>query len=501
MSKAKKGEPVVSGIGILKIKLGACLTAPTKRMVTDLDDLAIQCNRVLHALQRRWIRYHEDNPNRTPNPLKRERDDFIKFNFQGKDKDGKLKNANIYGKDESSARKDFDKMDLEFVKVEPVLESVWMPKELEQILYYTVSEIAPELAAKVGSQLLRQLRSRLGAKMPYNHPGKAKFRWEAILNYEVNDDHFKGWTIPVVNQDTNITYAGNYATKNKVKQLDSLGGKSCSLVSIPLYSRESGREHKSHIARLHVRDMSPGMKDIVRKVSSGEWKLQDSKLVKIERGKKSNKGWYFYLTYEQPRKDLGLNKERIATLETTPGKNKDPFLVSFENRSWNIGDGLPLFRDYSRLDARRKVMRHRYQTGASKGHGKHRFYRNILPHSRAFKDMQDRFMFNAISDIVKFCVRNNCGTIFYAEPGKKLREHVWFANKNIPYNWTNFLSKLKYKCAIYGIDLQVQRTSTKEWKNKWEVSLEKQKLPLVKTGDAAIVYDTNDRKAKRVAGG
>ena len=49
-------------VGVISLKLGKCVTAPTKRMIKDLNDIAEKNRAVKNAIARTWITFHDDNP-------------------------------------------------------------------------------------------------------------------------------------------------------------------------------------------------------------------------------------------------------------------------------------------------------------------------------------------------------------------------------------------------------------------------------------------------------
>ena len=63
---AKAKGALETTTGVIEMKLGFCLTAPTKRAAADLHDLAHQCNVVRNGVTRAWERWHEDNPDYQP---------------------------------------------------------------------------------------------------------------------------------------------------------------------------------------------------------------------------------------------------------------------------------------------------------------------------------------------------------------------------------------------------------------------------------------------------
>lgn len=397
--------------GIIELKIGASLHAPTKRFEKDIAAVANDCNRARNAALRKWLRWREDNPDWTPGP-RTIRDGSPKLNSKG----------------------------------EPVLEHPCISQAIENELYYAAREAAPHVAAKIMAACRGEVTSWLKGRMPWNHQG-AKDRWRALLNYEISPPTWRGFAVPILNQDSVLYYDGKCSKPSlPAPKWESNGDNA--VLAFPLFSNDSGREKKGALVRLEVRQLSGGNRALLKRIAGGELKMCDSKIV-AKRG-----GLFFQLSYDVPVKNHGLDKDRVLKVLMNRKDARRPFLLEFPDKTtWMAGDGEPLGKEYERLVARRKGIQKRYQDGgAAKGRGRKRFYRALRPDSRAFRDMQDRFCKHLVADIVAACVKTGCGTVEYREPTMPLREHSWFAERGIPFDWTGFEARLKFKLACNGID-------------------------------------------------
>jgi hypothetical protein len=476
--------------GVIEMKLGSCLTAPTKRAVADLHDLAYHCNVVRNGVTRAWERWHEDNPDYKPQqrrdrkgaakttrklavekPFKIMQVKDLLANDQAKeDLTGEVTlTAPVVIKNNTyAAGKVVGKFD-----AATVLEHPAFSQDLENSLYHTGCKLAPALACSNVASLRAEVLDRLKSRLPYNHEGKAEYRWEGIIKNECARDCYRAIHIPAPNATTVVGYEGAVSrdiSKNLTVRLKKLA-QDQAIVRLQLFSRESGRANLDHVFRIEVRQLPRGKKAILRRVASGEWKLCDSKVVY------KRDGWYYQLTYKQPKNNLNLNKTNVATLVMNHGKANNPLSIRFvtdtgRTLQWQLGDAQVLLAEYNRLQARRSSLQTRYSTAGPgrKGHGRDRAYRSMRPITRKLNDLQEVFTRYVVASILKFCTRFDCGTLVYREPSLFLRDFSWFQKHGkMPYNWTGLLSKIKHKTWLSGIDLEVRRMGCKEHKELFGV--------------------------------
>lgn len=414
-----KKEQIESGKAVLRLRLGACLTAPTKRMIADLHAVTARCNVARNAMARAWQRWREDNPDWKPG----------------------------VGVSKKTGR--------EYVKNEP------MPKKIgdgddgisgSTYLYRRARLVVPEVSSTVISMCAQEVYSRLAANMPWNHGGQAKYRWQAIEGNEVNLETYRGLAIPIHNRDAAFCYCGDASRDIKDPRIAEMG-KSSAVLRFGLFSQLSGREHTDYICRVEVRQLSQGNRRLLQHIARRKWKLCDSKLVWDD-------GWYFNLTYDQPLRDYGLNKKNVATLTLCGAEESQPLRVGCGHaRPWDLGHARTMEAENNRLDQRRKALRHEHGTN---GHGRGRVERYIKPITRGLRFLMKRFQENLVREVLKYCLRNDCGSIHYREPTMPLREKSWFAKRKLPFDWTGFLARLGHKCKLHGIELQTERMGTGE---------------------------------------
>lgn len=442
-------EPVECGVGSFDIEIGSCLTGPTKRLLKDLHETARQCVIIKNAMARLWLRWHEDNPNYEP----RQRTSWGEPKVN---KDGK-----------------------------PVMEVAWLPQHVQKMMYDHGADIFPSVYVRIiKSSLFKELVGDLGRKMPYNHPGKAKIRAEAILMHESQLTEFSGEQIPIPNGTMAICYDGHssHSVSNGIDSKMFAMGRSSCVVCFPLFSKKSGRENTTIICRLNVGALSAGHRELIRKVATREWGTGDSKLI-FKRGK-----WFLSLIYKQPTQNLGLDPERTAELVMTGPDSRRAFAIYNDDCTWRIGDTDMLRKEFERIDNRRKAIRSRYREIGG-GHGKNRFFSKLRPMSRSVQDLQARFTWNMVKEIVRFCAKVNCGKLSYREPKIPLRDESWFSRNDVPFDWTQFLGKLKHKCKHFGIELIVDSMATSEYRDRFrdQKPVRNPRFPK-KTGIASMQY-------------
>lgn len=458
--------------GVLEMKLGFCLTGPTKRAVADLHEIAQQCNVVRNGITRHWERWREDHPDWKPEQRRDRKGEGKIARKMAVEKPFRIKQvkemleAGTATENEKGEVLFKEKVIAKFDDA-PVLEHPAASQDLENELYHVGTKLAPKLACSVIASLRAEVMDRLKTKMPYNHPGEAEYRWEGILKYECARDCYRAISIPAPNSITVVGYDGLISrdiSKGLTARLKKLASSNC-IVRLQLFSRESGRESLDHVFWIEARQLPRGKKAILRKVVSGEWKLCDSKVVY------KRDGWYYQLTYKQPQKSLNLNRSNIATLLMNPSTASHPLTIRFVTErqrtlSWQLGDANALLAEYKRLETRRAAIQTRYKTASSgrKGHGRQRAYRSQKPLTRKMNDLHEVFTNYVVASIVKFCTRFDCGTVIYREPSLFLRDFSWFAKNKMTYNWTSLLNKLKHKLWLNGIDLEVRRMGCKDHK-------------------------------------
>lgn len=421
---------------VLRIKLGASMSGPSKRLPETLRAVAMECNRARNAVVRGWIRWREDNPSWTPG--------------QRRDRKGNPKVA-ADGK--------------------PMLEPAIMSQDIHKQLYHLARSVNRGVSSNVMSACWSEVIKRLKNKTPYNHPGDARYIWQAVLNYECSPPSYRSLAIPVPNKCAGLVYEG-FATQAASDKAKALGESGC-VLQFPVWSEESGRAMRNHIVRLNVGEMSRGHRKIIRRVASGELKMSDSVIVE-SKGK-----WYFNLVYKHPGENLGLNPDRTAILELNDPGDQNPFLLRIpENgRPYYLGHGKDLVAEWTRLSMRRRVMRFRYRSGRRQGRGKGKFFAGLRPYERSFIDMQDMVAKQMVADIVKLLAKHDCGSLEYREPTKPVRDFGWYAKRGVPWNWTSFDAKLRFKMTHYGIAVPKKwtRCAMAEYREKYPDAVPKRK--------------------------
>ncbi len=394
--------------GTLQIKLGAALNTTTARLHADLQEAADMANVARNAVARRWQRFHED-------------EDTDKF-----------------------------------------AEKPWgIP------IYNSGRDAAPRLNSKIVSACKRGVEKWLRGKTPWNHRGE-KYRWKAILSNEFSLPSHRSIFLPAPCQDFCIYYDG-LASNAKATQRNLWMGEDSAVLSFPIYSQQAGRKEMRGLCRLEVRQMSHGEREILKKIVRKEYKAGDSSFV-FKKGK-----WFFQLSYPVPTKDHNLDAERVAEIVPASPDGRRPFAFFFpgaEDKRWRwwMGDGLPLAEGFRRLEIRRKATRYRYRDGAAaKGRGKKQFYRALRPDSRAVQDMEDRFVKMMVADVIRSCVKNNCGKVIYRSPTTPVRDACWLSAKGAPFDWTRLESHLKWKLECNHIVFSKVGIKLSEWREVWGI--------------------------------
>lgn len=414
---------------VMEIEIGAPVGMSQKRLHKSLEQSARDCNRVRNAMIRRFIRFHEDNPDYEPKDITTKR--------------GETKKENA------------------------VFPYALISSTCDDSFYRLGQRVAPRLGSLLITAIQNEVVNALKNRVPYDHDGDARYKWQSILNFETSAPSYRGMVIPAPNKGIVLGYQGHVS--NPKSKLGDLPSDHC-VIKFGLFSQKSGWKILSPIVRCNLGSAwSRGHKRLLREMASGERKICDSKIVF------KRKKWFLQLTYEVPVKDHGLDQTRTAVLVMNGPQHDRPFAISMIGKDGNwftfgIGDGKPLEKERVRLDTRRRAMRYRSRNGSGTGHGKKKFYSRLRPAARRYTDMQDEFRNQAINDIVRSLVRHDCGKLEYREPTKPVRELSWFEKKNTPFDWVKFLGHLEFKLEANCIEVETRRMQMKEWKAKFGVA-------------------------------
>lgn len=440
-------------IGLLEIPLGSSRTGPTKRLVADLHEVAHQLDRVRNGVVRAWLRWREDHADWVP-PQMADPSGKPKFNRKGEPIYVSPMHPVVVADDGSVG---------EFERAEDDgsgKRRPWKRKGdgadgvgFETWLYHRAREIEPRLDSQLVVAAVREVLSNLKTDVQHHHKTHRE-RWQAVLAHDESVPTFRARTIPVPNNSAYLCCGdgisgGKNGTKADRERVRTFGVSGCA-VSLPLFSASASREFRSPVVMLNVGKLSPGNRQVVRRVATGEWTFSDSKLVF-----KKNR-WQIQLTYRQPGEDLQLDKNRLAEVWPQFGDAYKPFMVSLESfKSWQCGHGKLLVDEFKRLETRRIMLRNRYKVALSgvKGHGRKRFEYRLKPWSRHTQNHQKQFTEQLVQEIVRFCKTFNCGSVMYHEPTIGIRDRLWFGVRDVPYDWTNLMMALSHTLRYYHIDL------------------------------------------------
>lgn len=426
--------------GVLKIPIGASRSGPTKRLIADLHSRAECVAHVKNTAMFAWLRWREDHDWQPAPQLSKSGKPLVT-----------KRGLPVVGKMDFAPRRVTE-------AGEPLPDDSEDGFTFSTYLYHVCRKQEPTLAACVVSCAVRDVLSNLATKEVSRHGGLYQFRWQAILARAAQIPTFFPTTITAKSDASGFCYLGDIAGNKKSKDLKQ-HGMSGAAFSTALFSGAAGRENQSPIFMLNVGPLSPGNRAILRRVARREWKLCDSELVLTD------DKWFLAMVYEQPGQSLGLDEKRTATIWACPKSESRPFIIECADaRPWQCGNGRWLAAEYDRLEARRKGIRSRYKEALSgvKGHGRKRFEMRLKPWARATKNCQRHFVNQVVSEFIRYCERNNCGTVLYREPKTSTRPFLWLAKHEAPFDWTTLATALSHKCRYYGIKLVIERARKQE---------------------------------------
>ena len=412
--------------GVLPIKLGSCLTAPTKRFLADLREVAEANVRQITMSYFNWAIWQ----------LKRE------------------------------------------FSEPPEGEEAFWNSEISKQLFADCTGLETHINTTQASNCVQVVKANLKTNTPWNHIGIAKKVHEAIILHESSLPGSRDLFVSAKKGSIAVSYRGRY--HGSEKRLKSLGGDHCAILMIPMFSNKSGRGQKWHACRLEVRQISRGNRELLAKIVSGEYALCDSKIQYIDprRSRRPEKqtGWILNLSYKQPPLKSRLNPDVLAELVVCPDRMEQPFRISHGNRSWQLGHSRLLVSEYRRMDSVRAVRKTKWRNSeiVRRGHGRAKINEIIGKSTRGLQLLYRSHQYLIIREALKFCIRNGVGTIEYREPSQGWRRPPdtmrgrlstnWFFGHNIPFEWTDFLKKLKDKAGRLGIAVKVTTMKVNEWR-------------------------------------
>lgn len=472
---AKNSDTALTGL--IQIPFISSRTGPMKRLVADLEQVAIDLDRVRNAMVEAWLIWRrttawqpEVRLDKEGKPYPPSKNDMHPMYIADDGTVGEFLPAEVPGKTKrAKAGKKSEEPLVEYRRADGV-----KGKGFQTWLYDRGRELAPHVSSRLISMAAAEVLSNLKTDVQHQHDGRYRFRWQAMLSYEEGCKlGFHARTIPVPNNDSCFCYVGRATSKSKEAEK---WGASGAVLEFPLFSKASSREITCPIVTLNVGSQSPGNRKVLAKIASKEWKFSDSKIVRkeVRKGNKFVMQWQIQLTYKQPSQSLGLNKNRVAVIWPHFKESKQPFSIECEDgsaRPWFCGHGGWIAREYENLEVRRKTLRGRYKVSSSgmKGHGRNRFEMRLKPWARKTHNIQRHFTWQLINEFVKFCKANDCGKVIYREPWTGIRPKLWLAQQHVavPYDWTSLVTDLKHKLRFYGIEVEVQSVNGVEIRKKF----------------------------------
>lgn len=421
--------------GILPVKFGRPRGMTSRRLRLLLEQSRTNCCKARNAIVTHWFLWWRANPTWTPG---------------GKYDAPKRK---IKRKKSPSAKAPKD--------------PPYAPREfISRELYDAARQAAPTLNTSVVSSCVQDVIDKLRSKKPYTLSGDMAFFWQAVLSSAVSLPTWQGGRIPLPRSVSKLTYDDHECT-----------------LRVPLLSKASGYRVLSPVVELAAGDLKAGNRRILRRLASGDLRLADSQIVEIK-GK-----WYAQLCYDVPVNAVDLSLDRVLVVSPGLPEARRPFACSWtvvgddgkeHVARWELGDGIPYFKEYERVQARRFAIKKRYSDGCGSGHGRKRWFKAMKPMSRVVIDMEARFTKQLVADIVKLAIREQCGTVLFREPSMPVRDMCWFAEHDVPFNWSQFATlqrdrktgklkptgRLAFSCEKAGLNLEIKRIRMAEWRPK-----------------------------------
>lgn len=317
-------------------------------------------------------------------------------------------------------------------------------------IYHAVTAAVPELATRsVASMLAQQIYSSLNAKVDWRRgksaDGEQPRRKDAILNYEDRPPFSSSVEIPVCAATSAIKYGP------------------WSGIKVQLLRGE-------HIELPFITDKLPqAFRLILTRITGGELKLQDSRLVRKQDLKTGEWNWYLFVPVKveampaaDPEREMILWPNQPA--DEQEAKNDRPFSVRGpeSEKDWRLGDGRYYYAQCERLVRILKEIGWQYRQRNGTGHGRQKYDHAKRLREKQIRNIADEFRRKTICKIIEQMERQQCGTLVYREPSLPLRKRCWFERRGVLWDWTRFLTDLENALARRGYVLTKKPLKWKE---------------------------------------
>lgn len=331
----------------------------------------------------------------------------------------------------------------------PKLDLFAVSAELQKHLYDGLTATFPEVHSRVLVLLLqivtKKIKERKAAKG--NLSG-----WMAILLHrESLPSSTRPQPIPYDRQNASVipplADGDNYRLRLRVDRIEREGKPALSTIDeVELLTKRRG------IA---------GHAAILQRICAGETKFAGSSLQWSDQRKK----WFALVCWDDQQDSPELDAASTAILRPA---TKHPWtLVLPSGKRWRGGNGRHVGAVRQQLLTQRwnRQAGYRYAGSANKGHGLNRALGPLFKLSLRWKDFVKTCNHHLTIEIVRDCVRENVGTLFYLQPAGEKRDRRFLATAGkIPgrddstgWDWHQVAAMLGYKCREAGIKLVVRK--------------------------------------------
>jgi hypothetical protein len=126
------------------------------------------------------------------------------------------------------------------------------------------------------------------------------------------------------------------------------------------------------------------------------------------------------------------------------------------SRPWYVGDGGFLLHHTKRLVGQRKVVGWAYRQGEQRAHGRKKIDKSIRMRHRQLDNIRLQVRRKLINDIVRFCQKNNVGTVVFYEPTDPAKKLLWLQYNGLEMDWTSLTTDLGNSLASRGIRIRFE---------------------------------------------
>lgn len=382
--------------------------------------LADQCQRITNFIWRQWLVWHTQN--NSPAKIRKYLDGLAKWR-ENKDAKGKPGEK-------------------------PKLELQTVSNDLSNALYAGIAGEFKDVNARVQVLLLNSVKKKIKERKAAK--GNLSGWMAILLDRESVPSSTRPQPIPFDAKNVKLVPPAdskdNWRLRLRIDRLDQ--------------GDKMATSNEDVVQLLTKRRGIAGHEKILQRIALGEHKFCGSSLY-FDRQKRK---WFALVCYDKQGEVEQMNPEKAAVLR--PGL-KRPWMLRYGRTFWRGGHGRHVAAVRHQLLTQRwgRQDGYRFAGSANKGHGRERALQPIFRLSKRWKDFVKTCNHQLTANIVRECVEQGIGTLYYFQPTEAKRDTRFLAtagkvasrHDSTGWDWHQVASMLAYKSKEAGIHLVVHK--------------------------------------------